>query len=83
MWSHQWSRQGSYQAKGRGHAKAAPLETKYKSEGPTNPVPSLLAPDVMPSIQELLLHVLVKIEGAYPTPIIIDAPAPTVSVGLL
>lgn len=37
--------------------------------------------DAMPSVQELLLRVLARLKGASLTPIILDASAPTMSVG--
>lgn len=61
----------------RGQARSASLEPEYESKGPTNPVPPSLAPNFIPSIQELLLRVLARLEGASPASVIFDAPAST------
>lgn len=55
---------------------------EYEFEGPINYVPPLSAFNVIPSVQEPLIRVLARLERAFSTPIILDAPSSTVPDGL-
>lgn len=65
----------------RGQTRLVSPKLANEPEGPTYPIPPPLSPNTAPSVQELLLMILARLEGVPPTPATVEVPVSTVPVG--
>lgn len=65
----------------KGQTRSTSPKPAYELEGTMDPIPLPLTLAPTPSVRELLLYILARLERASPTSVILDASATPVPVG--